>query len=424
MRKFFFLFSALLFLGLNGQTSGVLVLNEGGAGSTNAEVSLIDNQGNVTNNYFGNHNNNAILGDTAQDIKIYGDKIFIVLNISNTIKVINKNDFSLITTITSNLNNPRYIAFKDNNAYVTNWGASGATNNYVSIYDLSNYNYLNSITVGNGAEKIFYKDNRFYVLLKGGFGLNKYMDIINAQTNTVEQQVNVGDSPHSIFEKDNFLYIMSSGNPYTPTANGTFTIFDTTTQTTTSTLTFPSGSKPMYMDTDGAYIYYYMGTSIYKTPISSPSITTTAIAVTPITGWGGAYGFNVVNNKIYVADPSGYVAPGKILTYDLQGSLLNTLTVGPLPNQIIAYNVNSGNLGTSETKKVSTISIYPNPTLDKFFIKGIQNAKIKVMDMFGRIVIDTQYNKNGVNVNSLSKGTYLVNITEDNNKYIEKLIIK
>lgn len=418
------MFSALLFLGLNGQTSGVLVLNEGGAGSGNAEVSLIDNQGNITNNYFGGHNNNASLGDVAQDIKIYGDKIFIVLNVSNTIKVINKNDFSLITTITSNLNNPRYIAFKDNKAYVTNWGTSSTTDDYVAVYDLSNYNYLSSIPVGGGAEKIFYKDNRFYVLLKGGFGLNKYMDIINGQTNTVEQQINVGDSPNSIFEKDNLLYIMSSGNPYAPTANGTLTVFDTTTQTTSSTLTFPTGSKPSYMDTDGTNIYYMMDTSIYKTSISSPSITTTAIAVTPITGWGGAYGFNVVNNKIYVADPSGYVAAGKILTYDLQGSLLSTSTVGFFPNQIIAYNVNSGSLGTSETKKASAISIYPNPTSDKFFIKGVQNAKIKVMDMSGRIVIDTQYNQNGVNVNSLSKGTYLVNITEGDNKSIEKLIIQ
>jgi len=89
MKKFYFLILAFVFSWTNAQTEGVLVLNEGGAGSSNAEISFIDNQSVITNNYFKLKNNNATLGDTAQDIKIFGDKIFVVLNISNTIKVIN-----------------------------------------------------------------------------------------------------------------------------------------------------------------------------------------------------------------------------------------------------------------------------------------------------------------------------------------------
>jgi len=423
MKKIYFLILAFVFSFANAQTEGVLVLNEGGAGSNNAEISLINNQSVVTNNYFKLKNNNATLGDTAQDIKIFGDKIFVVLNISNQIKVINKSDFTLITTISTNLDNPRYIAFSGNKFYVTNWGNNGPTN-YVSVYDLNTYAHQANIPVGNGPEKIFSKNNKLYVLLKGGYGLNHFMDVINTTTNTVESQVNVGDSPNSIFEKDNLLYIMSSGDPYTQTSFGTLTVYNTTNQTTVSSTTFPAGVKPAYMDTDGTNIYYMNEASIYKMPIDAPSINTTPIAVTPITvnSYGTAYGFNVINNKIYAADPSGYVAQGKIYTYDLQGTLLNTFTVTSLPNQIIAYN--SASLSTSENSKASKLTVYPNPASNRFFVQGLNSGNVQVYDLNGRIVINEKYTEKGINVNTLSKGIYIVKVTDKNINFSEKLIIK
>ncbi|ROI03843.1 MULTISPECIES: T9SS type A sorting domain-containing protein [unclassified Chryseobacterium] len=424
MKKIYFLILVFVIFFANAQTEGVLVLNEGGAGSNNAEISLISNQSVVTNNYFKINNNNATLGDTAQDIKIFGDKIFVVLNISNQIKVINKSDFSLITTISSNLDNPRYIAFSGNKFYVTNWGGSGSVNNYVAVFDLNTYAHETNISVGSGPEKIYSKDNRLYVLLKGGFGINQFMDIINISTNTVESQVNVGDFPHSIFEKDNFLYIMSSGNPYTSNSFGTFTIYNTTTQNTVSSTTFPAGTKPAYMDTDGTNIYYMKDASIYKTPIAAPSFSTTPIATAPITvtSYGTAYGFNVVNNTIYVADPQGYIAPGKIYTYDLQGTQQNTFTVSMLPNQVIAYS--NASLSTVESPKASKLSLYPNPTSNKFFVQGLNNGNIQVYDVNGKMIIHAQYTQNGIDVSMLSKGVYIVKITDKNNSFTEKLIIK
>ncbi|KFF74252.1 hypothetical protein HX13_14090 [Chryseobacterium sp. P1-3] len=427
MKKIYFLILAFVIFFANAQTEAVLVLNEGGAGSNNAEISLISNQS-VTNNYFKTHNNNAALGDTAQDIKIYGDRIFVVLNISNQIKVINKSDFSLITTISANLDNPRYIAFSGNKFYVTNWGGSGSTENYVAVYDLNTYTHETNIPVGSGPEKIYSKDNRLYVLLKGGFGINQFMDVINTSTNTVESEVNVGDFPHSIFEKDQFLYIMSFGNPYTSNSYGTFTVYNTVTQSTVSSTAFPAGTKPSFMDTDGTNIYYMKDASIYKTPIAAPSFSTTPIATAPITvtGYGAAaYGFNIVNNTIYVADPKGYIAPGKIYTYDLQGTLQNTFTVTMLPNQIIAYNNSAPpSLSTVENTKASKLSLYPNPANSKFFVQGLNSGNIQVYDANGRKVINAQYTQNGIDINTLPKGTYIVKITDKSTNFTEKLIIK
>ncbi|MBV8325562.1 T9SS type A sorting domain-containing protein [Chryseobacterium sp.] len=425
MKKIYFLILAFVISFANAQTEGVLVLNEGGAGSNNAEISLISSQSVVTNNYFKINNNNAVLGDTAQDIKIFGDKIFVVLNISNQIKVINKSDFSLITTISANLDNPRYIAFSGNKFYVTNWGGSGSVNDYVAVYDLNTFAHETNIQVGAGPEKIYSKGNKLYVLLKGGFGINQFMDVINTSTNTVESEINVGDFPHSIFEKDNLLYIMSSGNPYISNSFGTFTIYNTTTQNTISSTPFPAGTKPAYMDTDGTNIYYMKDASIYKTPIANPSFSTTPIATAPITvtSYATAYGFNIVNNTIYVADPKGYIAPGKIYTYNLQGALQNTFTVSMLPNQIIAYS--NATLSTNEkTKASSSLSLYPNPVSERFFVQGLKTGNIQVYDANGRIILNTVYTQNGVDVSMLSKGVYMVKIADNNTHSTQKLIIK
>jgi hypothetical protein len=178
------------------------------------------------------------------------------------------------------------------------------------------------------------------------------------------------------------------------------------------------------MDTDGTNIYYMKDASIYKTTIASPSFSTTAIATAPITvtSYGTAYGFNVVNNKIYVADPQGYVGAGKIYAYDLQGALQNTFTVSLLPNQVIAYS--NASLSTAENVKNSKLIVYPNPASNKFFVQGLNSGNVQVYDLNGRIAINTQYSENGIDISTLSKGVYIVKISDKNNSFSEKLIIK
>jgi hypothetical protein len=72
------------------------------------------------------------LGDTGQDIGLYNDLAFVVLNYSNKIEVINRYTMVHVATIDSGLSNPRFIAFWK--GYVTNWGNGGsATDDYVAV---------------------------------------------------------------------------------------------------------------------------------------------------------------------------------------------------------------------------------------------------------------------------------------------------
>lgn len=78
--------------------------------------------------------------------------------------------------------------------------------------------------------------------------------------------------------------------------------------------------------------------------------------------------------------------------------------------------------------KSYSISLYPNPTSDNLNIKS--NFKtvyyIKIINMLGNIVLSELFTSNSVSINlsEINKGIYFVEISNDNNKYIEKLIVQ
>ena len=64
------------------------ILSEGLFNQNNSSLARYSfNRQRCTNNYF-SANNQRRLGDTANDIAIYGNKIYVVVNVSSTVEVI------------------------------------------------------------------------------------------------------------------------------------------------------------------------------------------------------------------------------------------------------------------------------------------------------------------------------------------------
>ena len=68
-------------------------------------------------NIYAEANPNVIkeLGDVGNDIKIYGSKMYAVINVSNIIEVLDAKTTKRIKTIP--LQNCRYVTFKDGKVY-------------------------------------------------------------------------------------------------------------------------------------------------------------------------------------------------------------------------------------------------------------------------------------------------------------------
>ena len=151
----------------NTYDDGVFILNEGMFGTNTVFVSFLDDSNNLSNNVFANQNTELDLGQVAQGMGFEGDEAYIVSNGSSEINVEDRVSFSHITTITSGIDNPRYIAFDNGLAYVTNWGdPTDTTDDYVAVIDLQNYTVIDNIAVAEVLKRLLKKGTLFLWSIK------------------------------------------------------------------------------------------------------------------------------------------------------------------------------------------------------------------------------------------------------------------
>lgn len=320
---------------LGSYDNGVLILNQGGFGHGDASVSYLSEDFTTQqNNIFSIVNPTITLGDTGQDVGLYQNLAFIVLNYSNKIEVVNRYTMAHVATISSGLNNPRYIAFSNGKGFVTNWGDGGSTSDdYVAVLNLSTYAVSSTIPVAEGPERIVENDNKLYVAHAGGYGYGSTISVINATNNTLSTTINVGDVPNSLEINNGSLYVICGGKPsYAPTETaGKFVKINLTNNSVASTLNFPAATHPSNLDLVDNTVFYTVDSSIYKSTLTAATLPTTALFSTTAQGVYGVYSFAVHNDKIYVGDAADYNSNGKVYVYSSTGSLEHSYTVGVIP---------------------------------------------------------------------------------------------
>lgn len=404
-------------------TNGIFVLNEGGAGSNNASVSFIDAGGTTASNIFADANpSQGAMGDTAQSLSFQGDYAYIVLNISNTVQIVNKETFTHIATISSGLSNPRYMAFYEGNAYITNWGDGGsATDDYIAILNLETNTITGTIPVAEGVERIITHNGKLYAAHQGGYGFGNTVSVIDPVTNTVQSVLTVGDIPNRLLVKDNSLFVLCGGKPSWSGAetDGSLVEINLADNSTTAT-TALTGLHPANLAIDSEnHLYFSSDAQVYSTTLSNIEGYTQIITLTP-QGAYGIYGMDVIDDKLYIADAGNYVSPGTAFIYSTTGTQLASHTVGVIPN---SFYKAEGNLSTPALNS-QALTLYPNPASDRFFINTNANPEIAITDITGKQILKTHYTTEGVNISNLPKGIYMVSIADEANVTFKKLIIK
>jgi YVTN family beta-propeller protein len=318
--------------------NGVLVLNQGGFGFGNASVSFVTDSLTIENNIYASNNGDAVLGDTGQDIGLKDDKAYIVLNASNAIEVVNRYTFAHIATIEDGLVNPRYIAFNNNKAYVTNWGDGGDTeDDYIAIIDLATNTITGNIPVAEGPERIIEENNKLYVSHYGGYGQGNTVSVISLSTNTVTATITTGDLPEFMVEENNKLYVLSEGispAPWDPTIVETqakLQVINLSNNQVATTLDFPVGIHPTNLVEEDGKLYFTAGSGIYSMSLNATSLPTTPLFSTTEQGVYGVYSFEVKDGKIYVGDAGNYTANGHVYIYSLTGTMEKNFEVGVIP---------------------------------------------------------------------------------------------
>ena len=207
-----------------GEIKGFFLLNEGNMGTNQASLDYYDYETGVyTRNIYGERNPYEVkdLGDVGNDIQIYGDKLWAVINCSNYVEVMDVNTAKHITKIA--IPNCRYLAFKDKYAYVSAYAgpvqiAPDARIGYVAKIDTVSLQVVDECIVGYQPEEMAIVGNKLYVANSGGYRVPNYdrtVSVIDLKTFTEEKKIDVAINLHRI-QPDNYgnLYVSSRGDYY------------------------------------------------------------------------------------------------------------------------------------------------------------------------------------------------------------------
>jgi YVTN family beta-propeller protein len=187
--------------------NGVIISNEGVFGKGSSSISFYDNEKDTVLNDVYKTENDIPLGDVAQSTIKANEKTLIAVNTSNKVVVVNSKDFKHIAEIS--IRQPRYIAVKENKAYVTSWASGG----YVYVVDLNTYSVIDSIKTGTGPEELVVVDNKLLIANSGGWGLDSTITVVNLSDNTTKS-INIhANCPSAIkIDKNNKAWVLAKGN--------------------------------------------------------------------------------------------------------------------------------------------------------------------------------------------------------------------
>ncbi len=317
--------------------SGIVVLNEGNFGSSNASVHFINDEDDNNQPLIFSKINGSNLGDTAQSIEFHENLGVIVVNGSNKIEIVNRFTFKSLATISSNLHNPRYAEVIGDKLYISNWGdGMNADDDFIAVFDLKDFTFMKSISVAEGPEKMLASNNSLFVAHKGGFSFNNIISVINSESDMVIKEIEAGDLPDSMEIKGNELWVLSSGKPsYADTETpGNLTKIDIATLSVLGSFNLPEpGMHPSNLSIINNEALFTMGKDLYRYNTESgfqptPEFSFDEVAV--------LYGFEIHDGQVFIASPrADFSGNGNLFVYDLNnGSLQKTYTVGINPNGI------------------------------------------------------------------------------------------
>ncbi len=320
-----------------GKLLGFYLLNEGNMGSNKSTLDYFDfATGEYRRNIYGDANPNVSkeLGDVGNDIKIYGSKLYAVINCSNKVEVMDKRTARRLGQI--DIPNCRYIKFHEGYAYVTSYAGPVQINpnyeqkGYVAKVDTATLQVIDRCLVGFQPDELEIVDNKIYVANSGGYMVSNYentVSVIDITTFTETKRIEVGINLHRLeADRHGNLWVSSRGDNYDVLSHLYW--IDTKTDTyggmldiAVSEMTIDGDS--LYLCSAGfSYITYkntvtYGIVDVMKKQIVNRNFITNDIDTQIQVPYGIMV--NPVTKDIYITDAKNYVLPGALYCFDKNG---------------------------------------------------------------------------------------------------------
>lgn len=337
----------------SSKIAGMYLVNEGNMGSNKCTLDYLDYvQGYYVRNLYAERNPHVIkeLGDVGNDIQIYGSRLYVVVNCSNKVEVLDAQTGVRIGQV--NIPNCRYIRFKRGYAYVSSYVGPVQLNNPNAVrgavykIDTLSLKPVAKCTVGYQPDELEIIGDYIYVANSGGYMAPNYdntVSVIEIEGFKQVEKIPVGINLSRI-KADNYgkLWVTSRGD-YETVHSNLYVLQKKKNRNemeVTDTLDVPcsnfciSGDSLYYYSTEwnnfsqSNTITYGIINTVTKKVVSNSFITDGTENDITI-----PYGINIhpETHDIYVTDAKNYVSSGVLHCYSKDGKHKWSVRTGDIP---------------------------------------------------------------------------------------------
>lgn len=327
---------------VSGGIQGMYLLNQGTQMTNSASIDYYDyNTGIYIQDIYNKRNPDEMgLGDTGNDMQLHRGRLYVVLNGSNQLAVVDAVTLKLIGKIA--IPNPRYIAFDGAFAYVTSYAGprpgngEAARTGYVAKIDLETLTETAQCMVGYQPDGLAVAGGKLYVANSGGYMATpeRTVSVVDLASFTETGRIEVGPGLHRIHsDGGGGLYIL-------PWDASSAYLLDTATEKVT---TLPVSGAAMARAGDKLYMVgvtyvqrdnEWVATNSYSvynmtTGLSEGSFITDGTGTHISTPYGIAV--HPANGEILIADAGNYTDSGALRCYTAAGRHHWSVSAGVIP---------------------------------------------------------------------------------------------
>ena len=330
------------------EIKGMFVLNEGNMGSNKCTLDFLDfRSGFYTRNIYPERNPEVVkeLGDVGNDLQVYGNRLYAVINCSHYVEVMDVRTAQHIGSV--NVTNCRYIVFAGDKAYVSSYAGPvqidpNARPGKIVEFDVNTLQITREVVVGYQPEEMVIKDGLLYVANSGGYRFPNYdrtVSVVDLGTFEVVNTIDVAINLHRMkLAPDGLIYVSSRGDYYG--AKSDVFVIDPEAQRVVGRLGV--AASEMCMDGDELYLIsvewsYVSGKNeirytLYDTrkrEILPRNFITDGTEKDISIPYG--LGVNPETKEIFVSDATNYVTPGYLYCFSPEGKLKWKVRTGDIP---------------------------------------------------------------------------------------------
>jgi hypothetical protein len=307
--------------------SGAYILNEGNFQWGNARLDYVNlSSGVVTKDIFNSVNSRPV-GDVLQSATYIKGNIWLVVNNSGKIEVINPKDCQSIRSI-SGFQSPRYALSVSNDwVWVSDLYANGI--HIVSSGDLEKTGF---ISLPGWTEQMLLHPTGVWVTNVR----RRFVYIVHPELNSIVDSVEVGLGNQNIVQDlSGNIWILAAGDAV-QNVPGRITCVDPETRQIVKQFIFNGpGGHSLAMSHDKNYLFYIYAGAVWKLSLQADNLPDAPIV--PASTDNILYGLSIHPklDRVFVLDAKDYVSEGKVYEYSYTGELKREFSAGVIPSNMI-----------------------------------------------------------------------------------------